>query len=439
MPLNPFKKTLASLEEQKSPGFAQPVFEQSSAGSNIPPVKPQYDVNEFKRLLLTGDKGASKPNPASAPTVIFGQPPGGDSSSNTDASSVSRQSIFEPIATVHHESPRSSQENSDIEKQSLGMASELKTTKSKPSAPKHRHGKLVPTSGPQTVSFEDPSLSTRRLDGARPRAESRDDLTSSDSFGDKHKASPSLPSSPVSTSFGSRGYGAHIEPTAEPKDLQANLIQQKKPAPAPPPTRRSRPMSISSINSGRSVPLSEEVTAEPMQMSSSPSNRPPNAPAPPPPRRSKSFRGDSSVSTPTFSSVDGGSQQSVPTDQSPPPSQKPSTPVPSKQSPSILASRGPNRTSPASMSPAMAPPPPPPPRRRGSSQSSNNYTPSRLSGTYSMPNTERHRSDSGASSISQLPMKTIPVNSENRLEQDDVMADLTALQREVDELRGKMK
>lgn len=79
---------------------------------------------------------------------------------------------------------------------------------------------------------------------------------------------------------------------------------------------------------------------------------------------------------------------------------------------------------------APPPPPPPPPRRRGSSQSS--YTPSRLSGHYS----ERLRSDSGASSISHLAMT--PLGSSGA-EKKDVMADLSALQRDVDELRGKLK
>ena len=57
-----------------------------------------------------------------------------------------------------------------------------------------------------------------------------------------------------------------------------------------------------------------------------------------------------------------------------------------------------------------------------------------------MPMQERLRSDSGASSISQLAM----TNNESSADQKvgthkDVLADLTALQREVDELRGKIR
>lgn len=431
VPVNPFKKAFVSLEGQQSLALAQSVSQQSPTGSNNIPAKPQYDVNEFKRLLLTGDKSASRPNPASAPTVNFGQTHSGDSSSNTDASSVSRQSIFEPVATVHHESPRTSQEISDDERQRLFVASESKITRLKPSAPSHRHGKPMHPSVPQTVSFKDPTPSTHMLDEARPLSEDHFVPTSPESPDDKHKVLPSAPSPIASTGFDLTQHSARREPPAEPKESQTSSSQHKKPAPALPPSRRSRPISMSSINSGRSIPLSEE--------SSSPSSRPSNAPAPPPPRRSKSFRGDSTVSTPTLASVAGATEQSMAKDQAASPSQKARPPVPSNQSPMMVALKGPSRTSPASVSPSMAPPPPPPPRRRGSSQSSNNYTPSRLSGTHNMPNTDRLRSDSGASSISQLPMTTIEMTSEQKPEQDDVMADLTALQREVDELRRKMK
>ena len=47
---------------------------------------------------------------------------------------------------------------------------------------------------------------------------------------------------------------------------------------------------------------------------------------------------------------------------------------------------------------------------------------------------QRSRGDSGASSISQLQMPP----AESIAEKNDVLADLSALQREVDELRGKM-
>ena len=48
---------------------------------------------------------------------------------------------------------------------------------------------------------------------------------------------------------------------------------------------------------------------------------------------------------------------------------------------------------------------------------------------------ERSRGNSGASSISAAVM----THSEPVVEDKDVLADLTALQREVDELRGKLK
>lgn len=439
MPANPFKRTLADSREQDLVDSTQFVSEQKSAGGNNPPARPQYDVDEFKRLLLSGDKVAPNPHSTSAPSVSFGHTQNGDSSSNTDASSVSRQSIFEPPVPVHPESPRTSHESSDDDRQHLVVASEPKRPTAKPSAPKPRHGKPMQISGPQTITFEDPTLSSSNLDGPRPPSKERFPPVSPQSPIDKYKALRALPSPPATTELDSAQHKARTEPSAEQKESQMSSYPPKKPAPAPPPSRRTRPMSISSINSGRSIPLSEEPSTEAVQMSANPPSRPSNAPAPPPPRRSNTFRGDSSSSTPTFASLTGSSDQSIPREQSPTPLQRARVPVTSNQSPSMLASKGPRRTSPASGSPSMAPPPPPPPRRRGSSQSSYTYVPSRLSGNHSMPNTERGRSDSGASSISQLPLTNIEMTSEPKSEQDDVIADLATLQREVDELRGKIR
>ena len=404
-------------------------------------IKPQYDVNDFKNLLMTGEKNLSKLSTTkSAPPVSFAQAQNGDNSSNTDTSSTSRQSIFERASSIRHDSPRTSRDSSisdDDEQPSAGV-SKPKTTKPKPTTPIHRYGKPMQANGPQKASFDDPTPLFRQSSGAAPSSTGQNAPNQPDPPSDKNKALPTPPYSSTSTNSVSAEDNSHPESYMGSKEGESSSNTQKKPAPAPPPSRRTRPMSIGSMNSGRSVSISEEVAAEHIQIASSPPSRSLNAPAPPPPRRSNTFRGDSSSSVPTTASVASTSDQSAPRDQSPPPSQTARQPVVLARSPSTLASKGPTRTSPASGSPAMAPPPPPP-RRRGSSQSSNHYTPSRLSGSYTMPTHERLRSDSGASSISQLPMTTLELNSEQKVEQKDVIADLAALQREVDELRGKMR
>ena len=73
------------------------------------------DVEAFKRLLMTGSSelGTSTPPTALPAQVAHGL---GDGGSSTDASSVSRQSIFDAIQETHPaETPRTSHEISEPE------------------------------------------------------------------------------------------------------------------------------------------------------------------------------------------------------------------------------------------------------------------------------------------------------------------------------------
>ena len=444
MPVNPFKKTLANLETQELSNSVRSITESKPSGVSDTPVR-QYDVEDFKKLLLTGEKNTSKSNSTtSAPPVSFSQIPNGDSNSNTDTSSAYQQSLFERTSSTRLESPQTSRESSisiDVQQQTP-EASDLQSSKSKPTTPIHRHGKPMQGHRPQIASFEDPSLSISRTAADTPSSGDPNIPLSPSSPSDKNKALPALPLASSSKFSVSDQTRSRPEPYAESKDSDASAYPPKKPVPAPPPSRRTRPISVASVNSGRSVAISEEGSKEPTQFASSPPSRASTAPAPPPPRRSNTLRGDSSSSVPTVASNPSVSDQHDSRDQSPTQPQSARAPLPLTRSPSITASKGGSNASPASGSPSMGasqPPPPPPPRRRGSSQSSNHYIPSRLSGSYTMPMQERLRSDSGASSISQLAMTNNEPSADQKLEQKDVLADLTALQREVDELRGKIR
>lgn len=429
MPANPFKKALGA---ESRPGPPAPASEGLSVGADLKTTRPRYDVDDFKRLLLTGEKSVSGANAGVPPPASFQSPAHiGDSSSNTDASSISRQSIFEPISGPLQESPRSSHESipSDNERQRLVGSISTASEGIKPSTPRHRHGKLVKPNAPQTVSFEDPTLSFVNSAMGTVAPVDRSIRVSS---GDVHKPLPPLPSPPNSQPARQNP----IESTnndvrdsyLEFEDSPSMKTARKRSPPSPPLSRRHSQLRAKPFSSSteRSMPITEEAPMESISLSQSSPTASSKAPPPPPPRRAGLVRGNSSSSMSTGASSTPMSEQSNPTDVSAR-FANPRPPAPPNRSPSVSSVKRPDQTQSIPESPSMAPPPPP--RRRGSSQSS--YTPSRLSG-----NAERLRSDSGASSISHLAMTSMgPSGPENK----DVMADLSALQREVDELRGKFK
>ena len=430
VPANPFAKTLARLNAETQPSLTSPELEQRPSEAESKVSRPHYDVDDFKRLLLKGETCTTAPVAAVPPPVSFqGQHGIGDSSSNTDTSSVSRQSIFEPLSHPLQESPRTSHESSpaDEERQQLAGSPPINLGKTKPAVPRPRHGKLVKPNTPQTVSFEDPTLSFS--DSVTLPAGPTQKLPGTPNNGSKPL--PALPAT-IQTSVAAKpnpeipkrnSYSASSE-------LQGSLNPQKRNPPAPPLSRRHSLRPKPFVTSERSTPISEEGSADSFPIFQSPSNTISKVPPPPPPRRAGQARGESPSSISTIASA-VATQPQPKDDDSSVKSARPQPPTPPNRSPSLSAVKR-QSTQPFTGSPSMAPPPPP--RRRGSSASSYSYNISRLSGNYSTIATERVRSDSNASSISQLPMTSpTPSSPESR----DVLADLSALQREVDELRGK--
>lgn len=440
MPLNPFKKTLASLTPTGEQSPQSHNSERRSQGAEPTIDRPLYDVDDFKRLLLTGEKN-SAPNAARPPPVSFqSHHSAADSSSNTDASSISRQSLFEPSSGPLQESPGTSQEGSptDDERQQLVGGQLPSSQRIKPSTPRPRHGKLVKVNGPQTVSFEDPSLSfsSSGMDATLPVSRSMPTSPGTPVY--TEKPLPPLPSDtalnsgPPAEASNAAIFVPKQETNSDSAIMPQRHITQNRDPPAPPLSRRHSQLKAKPIpGSERSPLISEEDSAGSARSPPSTAWKPP--PPPPPRRAGAPVRVNSSSSISTNAYVPPTQSQSSPNEISPTPL-KSRPPVPPNSSPSISSVKR-QSTQPSSGSPAIAPPPPP--RRRGSSQSSN-FTPSRLSGDYRTAVTERLRSDSGASSISHLQM-TPPTTTPGSGESKDVMADITALQREVDELRGKFR
>ncbi|KAI4711415.1 hypothetical protein J4E89_003980 [Alternaria sp. Ai002NY15] len=233
VPANPFSRTLASLEpqdkesEEERTNTGRPMLGNSRAS---------LDVESFKNLLLTG-KATPRPSGPPQQSTSASQPVAGaqfETSSSTDTSSVSRQSLFEPIQESHADSPRTSVDMADSEEdESMGLVSEVKKGKKKPPpAPKHRHGKLVTQRQPQTVSFE----SFAATEPTPPPAIRRTDSS------DTNKPLPPTPvAAPQSSHISTQDTTPlQSQPTPPAQDLPSppseGTNRQKK---APPPYRRT--------------------------------------------------------------------------------------------------------------------------------------------------------------------------------------------------------
>ena len=446
-PVNPFQRTRATVEDP-SHAPAKSKKDRMSfefAGRSPNNAKTSLDVDAFKRLLLTGDTSTLTPSAPPTPHTPVNAYQGnqgnqGDSSSNTDASSVSRQSIFEQHPEAHLDSPRTSHEVSfsDDEQVDLGAGSFPSAMRTGRLAPKSHHGKVLREQGPRTVAFTDPTLSLSGFEPTPTAYRNGSDLSSSQPFTDLNKPLPLPPSSqsPERKAI-TIGLSSKSTPGTQPSEAGGLPITQKRNPPVPPLARRHSQLRSqnTSNNTERSITIPEENQAESTLLSDLPSTTHAKLPPPPPPRRKGGGQSiPSSDYAPGLTEVPATMVQAEQTlDRPLVKSQQAKPPPPPTRTPSVSSIKRPARASSGASSTAMAPPPPPP-RRRGSSQSS--FTDPRPSGEYRRTSTESYRGESTASSVK----PSIPESSaELEAGGGDVMADLSALQREVDALRGSMK
>lgn len=413
--LNPFSKTLETME---NPG---------RDASGISPTnvtntgRASMDVDAFKRLLMTGNAGLGPSTPLPPPPVHALRDEG---SSSTDTSSLSRQSIFEPIQEPHSESPRSSHEVSEPEevRRAVSDSSSLHVKKKPPPPSSRHHGKLIrvelkdeltavsPLSPPQSISAtpqyfpvltSTPNRSLTDLNKPLPPAPPRES-------GESDRESP----------FDRESAGKAPEPPSPSSSIR------RKAAPPPPVTRRHSQLvndsKLSRSNSGRLSPRVEEDNVSVYSIEPGrPRSNSGKAPPPPPSRkndltRTQSYHVSSSQSTPTL-------------------------PIPPPRRGSSKHGRAPSIHSIEAPSPHISKRtsiqgPPPPPRTRHARNSldiSLNSQPSsnRASGEY--------RRSSNASSMSQ----TSRYEDHNAIDpangNTNILADLSALQQEIDALRNQ--
>ncbi|KAI0015767.1 hypothetical protein F4780DRAFT_44976 [Xylariomycetidae sp. FL0641] len=463
-PYNPFSKTLQDLERTGDDQDASP----KAAGGG----KGSIDVNSFKRLLLTGHTNISNQTSASDPSAASQGP--------------ARQSAQYSADDAHGEQERQETD----EKSSSLPAAPLATVppapaRKKPPPPSSRHGKLIkielgadgkPSSTPDTTQPKPNDQVARRSS-----SQSTISLQSPSLATDVNKPLPPAPTRPsmdgdVDSPFDREAAGKVPEafaemqanpkpPTPPPATRQRsgsqNSTQSRKPAPVAPPPRRhgrsnSKAPSINTINSDEDPPRSSMDSTRSRTDSlrnSTSADKPNTAPAPPPPRRPQHSRRTSSYASAGLNSLptspDANEHQQSPlglgTRQStsgstserpgatvttgkdgvpklsappPPPTRQPST----RRPPSAQSMEVPGHSKKASKEKVggVAPPPPPPPRLRGASRASNEGVKTEA---------DEPKSD-----------ETVPAPSAvnpGGKQGEEILADLDALQREVDALMGK--
>ena len=369
IPANPFSRTLATVEPQER-GMAEErtATERAAPGNN----RASLDVESFKNLLMTGRANPRQSGQPPLPSI-----PSGiqfESSSSTDTSSISRQSLFEPPPETHADSPRTSYEMAESSgDEDMGLVSEVKKGKKKPPpAPKHRHGKLVTQRQPQVVSF----------DGFAASEPAPSPVTRPKDNSDTNKPLPPTPVvSPPPLHISTQDVTPQRPPPINRQSsessaaVEAPRSQKKVPPPVPLARRQSQlrtTMTSTRARSNSSLTLGSQHSVDATPPSPAPSTKDPLATlkSPPPPPRSRHGAKltnitSSSANSSTAELPHRGTSTRAP---APAPLRRSATDQDSSSSihRSSSVASGQRTVSGESTSSTM-PPPPPPPRRTGRS------------------------------------------------------------------------
>ncbi|KAI1608910.1 hypothetical protein EDD37DRAFT_638873 [Exophiala viscosa] len=363
---------------------ASAAYQQTTTGTNEQSgsAKLTMDVDAFKRMLLTGERQSARlGDGTSQNTHAVSVQPVSDNSSTADTASISQRSIFETAPPMLEESPRTSEEldskEAEKERASLGSAS---AGRKPPAPPKSRRGKSVHETGDAaSVTKFDSFINTLSVPVGQNASFDKDSLKPS-----------SIDQSAISDRF----------------TIPPSLESQKRTPPTLPLARRKserqpgKPALARNSSSQISV-LSDDPLPSPTAMSAVS-----RAPPPPPARRMTT----ASERRPSLDVIhDLEEDNNVETQAFPQLSSAESRPG-TVQTPFYL-----KRTS-------QLPPPPPPPPRRGRAGSSRSST-------------ETQRPSLGALGVADLGAGE-PITRRDSSEARDILAEIAALQREVDAARA---
>lgn len=486
VPPNPFNKTLKDVESVEGEQHLKKERRGEAAAlkaGNI--ARRSLDVNAFKRLLMTGDSGSGSgssgsPTPPRAQQLKFGhQRSATESFSASPVASYGGQRENKRFETGLHEtslisndiSETPSEEADDGSISDSGASLQISREKKPPPPPSSRHGKSIKlelgedSDAPQRPRSKSPSDVNKPL----PPAPVRKSLDESESPFDRESA-------------------GKVPEVDMPVISQSTWSSGKKAVPVPPPRRgharaESRAIPTRTPSTGQNISRSFEDEAPrrtSMDSVRSRSERSRNEAAPaPPPRRTTGSRQSSHILSPIPSTFNEPSSTSstpqILSDKSPfapplphttslaqstfrethsgtpklyapppPPVRNPSVRRPA----SVRSIDSTSRRISAEVKPhnSMAPPPPPPPpRQRGNSRGSidGKQQPRRTSfDNYSAAptlNEDDVTQDGVVDGVSAPAVSTSPQSAVVSGKGADILADLDALQREVDALRGKIK
>ena len=399
-----------------------------------------------------------------------------DSSSNTDTSSISRQSLYDPYLDIHPETPRSSFDDheslstseDDEERSTLMTGTARLDDLAPPAPPKHSHGNLSGWGGPQTVSFADFERSSTESRASAPPAQSKaasntKTLMLSRSQSDLNKPLPPPPISPAQATFGVATKSQ--EPSTQPTPSISGTEEgtQTKRAPPPPASRRaghidpSHGQTTGLPNAAQDSTHDEQVSTPLRPLDVTTKSSAISAPPPPPSRKT---RPTSQTAVPTVENLphtsspapNAAEAKGVPP---PPPRRNPSKAGGAiNRTPSSASQSSTSRNDATSSTTHNAPPAPP--RRRGAqpkrdsieavpSSTGTNIDVRRPSDNSegrkdSETSAEGARLDSH-STLQQVVVSTEAVKSVDPVTgsdpSNDMLADLSAFQAEIDALRAK--
>ncbi|EPE05167.1 hypothetical protein F503_03772 [Ophiostoma piceae UAMH 11346] len=486
-PHNPFQRTLSDLEPAKNDGAGEAL----GGGATIAGGPKALDVDAFSRLLLTGQG----PVPAAAPAAPAAQAPVGAASPDAKAAARPTPRVKPPPP------PPSSRHGKLIKPTEVGLSSTQTEPRSRSgsgsgSGSGNGHadaGKPLPPRPTRRRSLSGGAASISEDDNKdreykQDKHEDKDTNASSSDSDDAPEPRPLTPPNASHAAAASEVSDLGLLPPASTVTVAASTAKTaatpKKPTPAPPPRRQPHARSDShhlpqpqlSVQRDRSPGASPRSSLDSARGSFS--LHPPSgaaAPAPPPPRRgghasrpSVSLGVDFDKLSPgaTSSSSNSSShslQAAAPTAvhiavptivNTAVPAAAPTAalaplkhskpPPPPARHASVRKDRAdrPDREKRLSKLPSsnlalgLAPtsssaahhPPPPPPRQRGSSRGS-------MDGPGALPATPRQVSGEGV-------RRVVGTAEEEKTEDGpsaatDILADLDALQREVDALRGQ--
>ncbi|KAK5172989.1 uncharacterized protein LTR77_003111 [Saxophila tyrrhenica] len=447
-PYNPFARTLATseaafgLQRNRDEGQQQEGGERRDAERNGGASgRPAMNVDQFKNILLGS---AQPPSPAPAPTPSSqSQAPAPrfqDSSSNTDASSASQQSLFDPYHEMDSETPRTSFDQMDSPSDSSDDAGDEEnsglmsgTTRlddfAPPAPPKHNHGRPLTANaaearGPQTVSFADFDDS---VSGGPKRSQNLNVPPLHRSPSDLNKPLPPPPQEPMSPRTTEAPHPASDDSSEQQQEPVSTSTedpaQAKKAPPPPPPSSRRGGQAASSHARARSTSNITESSShddttsaqQPAPKESEPTPKAAAAPPPPPPSRKTKLSAqppNPSTEAPSDSPSPAPAAESTKIMPPPPPRRTASKAGSSMhRSPSAASHSSVQRKE--NSTPSAAAPPAPPPRRGV--------------GSAKRESLDAERTGSGQSGVAS-PSKEM---------ERDVLADMTAFQAEIDALRKK--